>query len=175
MRLRLPRWLRREPVPQGRHVRRPAPVTAPGAGAALVIGAAEPYLVAPTPPDPAEPPDPVEAVEPAAAAELPPVGPEAVTAGDVGLLTEPIPVLAPVPLEPPVPAVVPVALPDPEPPQLSEYGAEHPEPGPGTAGGPEPTVALGFADGGVLELAPDDPRLAGFHDAAAAVLGRPEP
>jgi hypothetical protein len=41
--------------------------------------------------------------------------------------------------------------------------------------GAEPTVALGFADGGVLELAPDDPRLAGFQDAAAAVLGRPQP
>lgn len=145
MRLRLPRWLRPEPVPQGRHVRRPAPVTAPSAAAALVVGAAEPYLVAPTPLD-----DPVAAPEaaPEAPAQLPPPGPEPVTAGDQ------------------VPAPVEAAS--------VEAPAEPAAPVPDLAPAAEPTVGLGFADGGVLELAPDDPRLAGFQDAAAAVLGRPE-
>ena len=51
---------------------------------------------------------------------------------------------------------------------------------PTTSGPPVPgaavplpgTVALGFADGQVHALPPDDPRLTTFQDAAAAVLGR---
>ena len=148
MRLRLPRWLRPEPVPQGRHVRRPAPVTAPSAAAALVVGAAEPYLVAPTALD-----DPVPAPDAAleAPAELPPPEPEPVTAGDQ--IAAPVEAAAVEALEAPAGPAAPVL---------------------DAAPAAEPTVARGFADGGVLELAADDPRLAGFQDAAAAVLGRPE-
>lgn len=153
MRLRLPRWLRREPAPQGRHVRRPAPVTAPGAAAALVVGAAEPWLSAPAP-----------APAPAPESELPPPEPDPVTERDPGPATEPVPVLA-APVEPAV-----AEAPD----AAGTAPAELPAPVPTEAAAPEPTVALGFADGGVLELAPDDPRLAGFQDAAAAVLGRPQ-
>lgn len=143
MRLRPTRWLRREPAPQGRHVRTAAPVAVTGAGGALVTAAVEPFLVAEAAahPGPAARP----AVEPPVevALDLSPDGPAAVTAGDVGTVTEPLPALpAPPALEAPAPLAA-----------------------------PEPTVALGFADGGVLELAPDDPRLAGFQHAAAAVLG----
>ncbi len=150
MRRRLTRWLRREPAPPGRHVRTAAPVAVTGAGGALVTAAVEPFLVAEAAAHPgpaARPP-----VEPAV--DLSPDGPTAVTAGDVGTVTEPMPAVAAV-----GPAAQLVGTPEPA------LDAPAPE------AVPEPTVALGFSDGGVLELAPDDPRLAGFQDAAAAVLG----
>mgnify|MGYP001255151982 CR=1 FL=1 len=184
MRLRLPRWLRREPAPQGRHVRRPAPVTAPSAAAALVMGAAEPYLVAPTPVEPPVTEPPVERAALTASAEapvadlpvphLPPPGPDPITDGDEATLPVTSGDLAPAhePVDEPAapglaatPPSLAVALPGTV---STEDGAPEP-PAPAEA-----TVALGFADGGVLELAPDDPRLAGFQDAAAAVLARPE-
>ena len=148
MRLRLPRWLHRTPAPQGRHVRTTVPVSAPGAAATLVSATVEPYLMAAAPS-----PDPAPAAPSVPAVDLRPPEPAPVTEGDVGTLTEPMPAVQAPPgaLE---------ALP-----VVAEPTAAEP---PDT---PEPTVALGFADGGVLELAPDDPRLAGFHDAAAAVLG----
>lgn len=154
MPLRLPRWLRRTPAPQGRHVRTAAPVSAPGAAATLVSATVEPYLMA-APPSPA--PAPVAPSVPAV--DLRPPEPAPVTEGDVGTVTEPMPpVLAPTE----TPAV---------PPEAAELAAPAPAEIAQAAEPAEPTVGLGFADGGVLELAPDDPRLAGFHDAAAAVLG----
>ena len=190
MPLRLPRWLRREPAPQGRHLRRPAPVTAPSAAAALVIGAAEPYLAAPTPvePTPVEPPGtepPVGAAAPSPSGrapvtdvpvpDLPPPGPDPLTDGDENALPVTPGHAEPVPERGNEPAAPGLATARPSP--ISE-AAHEPVPeedgAPEAAAPPEATVALGFADWGVLELAPDDPRLAGFQDAAAAVLARPE-
>ena len=121
MRLRLPRWLRRPPAPQGRHLRGTVPVTVPGAASALVAAASEPLLV--------------------------PVQP-------------PVQQAAPLPDVPPDAAAAAVADPAPSGQVLD------------TDGDGAPTVSLGFADGEVHALPPDDPRLTSFQDAAAAVLGR---
>lgn len=176
MRLRLPRWLRRTPAPRGRHVRTTAPVTVPGAGGALVAAAVTPFLVAE-----AGAPEAVALSGPGTdpalpVADLRPVGPPPVTPGDLGVPTEPHPSLAaPHAPAPTAPAEDPPSTPAPPPassgpmaaPLEGAAPAEPPEP----LENPEPTVGLGFADGDVLELAADDPRLAGFQDAAAAVLG----
>ncbi|MBI1377156.1 MAG: hypothetical protein GC157_06710 [Frankiales bacterium] len=58
---------------------------------------------------------------------------------------------------------------------VATTGADSPTPGervpPGTPPAPAGAgVRLGFADGAHVELAPDDPRLAGFRAAAQALL-----
>lgn len=198
MTFRMPRWLRREPATHGRHVRVMPATTVPGAAPALVATAAQAVIAIES--AQREPAATLvvdtaagEHVEVAAAAE--PV-PEHVSepadelahepadelADDVVARAEdvvaqaaadaPEPVLRrveqPVAVEPPPFEPPPWDLPAPAAPPAP---AADPVPSAsGTRYEPSP-VALGFSDGARFELDQDDPRVASFVAAAAAVTG----
>ena len=150
------RLLRRRPAPAGRHSRAvPGPLV-PGAAATLVA-AADPWDL-PAYADLA----PADDAEAPTAAGTEPVAttPDGTVPDD----TMPAAVVAapPVLLAPPVAASGPILL-------AAEPAPPGPAPAPPTAGA-VPAVSLGFADGALVDLPADDPRVRTFAAAAAAML-----
>jgi hypothetical protein len=196
----LTRWLRREPVAAGRHVRVMPSTTVPGAAPALVASATQVVIAAESEqaardldrPEPVvvpaeqvaietAPPIPEPAVEapvaeqPAAPAPSEPDPQPAHHAAE--------PVLAPVEQQAPVPAPAPAVAVEPPPFEPPPWDLPAPAAPPAPAADPVPSsspfggryephpVALEFSDGARFELDEDDPRFESFLAAAAAVTG----